>query len=72
MRTRTFISCLVVIFLGQPASLSAQHEAEALSEQHARHEVSLLLAHTHVAQGVDIDGDHTWLVLPSWGLNYNY
>jgi hypothetical protein len=50
----------------------AQAQEEAVTKEHARHEVSLLLAHTHVAQGVNAEGDLTWLALPSWGLNYNF
>ncbi|MBL7982551.1 MAG: hypothetical protein JNL52_12165 [Flavobacteriales bacterium] len=49
----------------------AQHDAGQATEHH-RHELSVLLAHTHVSQGVDANGDITWLTLPSWGLNYNY
>ena len=52
--------------------MMAQHEAGPVPVEHVRHEVALLLAHTHVAQGVNADGDLTWLALPSWGLNYNF
>ena len=48
----------------------AQHAAE--QGTHHRHELSVLIAHTHVSQGVDIDGDRTWLALPCWGINYNF
>lgn len=37
-----------------------------------RHELTLLLAHTHVAHGVDAEGEQQWMVLPCWGFNYNY
>jgi len=50
----------------------AQAQEEAVTDEHPRHEVSLLLAHTHVAQGVNAEGDLTWLALPSWGINYNF
>ncbi|MCC7501494.1 MAG: hypothetical protein IT229_03130 [Flavobacteriales bacterium] len=63
------IASLLVLL---PAGVHAQHDAPAPPEEHARHEVSALLAHTHVSQGIDVNGDQSWLVLPSWGLNYNY
>lgn len=65
----------LVVVLGLTLSttgLMAQHESGEGGEEHSRHEVALLLAHTHVAQGVNADGDLTWLALPSWGLNYNF
>jgi len=57
---------------GMMLPVFAQAQEETVADEHARHEVSLLLAHTHVAQGVNAEGDLTWLALPSWGLNYNF
>ena len=54
------------------ASGSVHAQEERGSKEHARHEVSLLIAHTTVSQGINVDGERTWLMLPSWGLNYNY
>ena len=42
------------------------------TEGEDRHEFGLLICHSSVSQGIDVDGNRTWLVLPSWGLNYNY
>jgi len=63
---------LALAFLTVALGLRAQHEAAAEEPEHARHELSVLLAHTHVSQGVNIDGKVQWTVLPCWGLNYNY
>ncbi len=69
MRTLLSFTLLGVMASGATAQ---EGPTEAGGEEHARHEVSLLLAHTHVSQGVNVDGRMTWLSLPSWGLNYNY
>lgn len=37
-----------------------------------KHRLMLELAHTHVAEGVNENGGKSWLVLPSWALNYDY
>ncbi|MEZ4739840.1 MAG: hypothetical protein R2818_10940 [Flavobacteriales bacterium] len=49
----------------------AQEEGGGPAEE-GRHEIGLLVCHSAVSQGIDADGDRSWLVLPSWGLNYNY
>jgi hypothetical protein len=73
MGDRTFPLGLAIALLMAPLLLDAQeHAAEPVAEEHPHHEVGLMIAHTVVSQGIDINGDRTWMVLPSWGLNYNY
>lgn len=72
MGTRTRTLCFTAPFLLLSGVLRGQDMHEAPAEEHARHEVSVLLAHTSVSQGINVVGDRTWLMLPSWGLNYNY
>ncbi len=45
-----------------------EHGEEPFKPHHA---ISLLLSHTHTAQGIE-DGKKKWLTLPSWALDYNY
>jgi hypothetical protein len=66
-KTALLVAVLLVHFSG-----SAQEKEEPVVPEHARHEVSLLIAHTGVSQGVNVNGERGWLMLPSWGLNYNY
>jgi hypothetical protein len=67
----TGLGLALTLMLLTTMGLRAQHE-QGIADEPARHEVAVLLAHTHVAQGVNADGQLTWLALPSWGLNYNY
>jgi len=41
------------------AEVNAQEETT--TGEHARHELSLLIAHTTVSQGINVDGERTWL-----------
>ena len=50
-------------------TVSSDHSAHT-SEHH--HMIQISLGHTHISAGIDSDGDRKWLILPSWGLNYNY
>lgn len=70
MPPRHFLAALLLA--NSALTVTAQHTVEPIPEERVRHEVALLLAHTHVAQGVNADGDLTWMALPSWGLNYNF
>ena len=76
MHTRSNAPAVVaflLIALGTaPSVVRAQHDAEATNEEHGHHELTLLLAHTHLRTGITSDGKAEWLVLPSWGINYNY
>lgn len=65
LHTLTFI-----VLMGSGAR--AQEHAATKEEGHTRHEVAVLLAHTHVAEGYNVDGELTWRSLPSFGLNYNF
>ncbi|MCB0810716.1 MAG: hypothetical protein KDB96_15675, partial [Flavobacteriales bacterium] len=45
---------------------------EGTGAEEGRHEIALLVAHTHVGAGIEQVGRGRWLVLPAWGLNYNH
>jgi hypothetical protein len=65
------IPMLLVMFIA-PHALRAQHDEVVATVDQPRHEVSLLLAHTFVSEGLNAEGKLTVLGLPSWGLNYNF
>ena len=46
------------------------HEA---AESHAgKNKLTIVMGHAHVPKGVGSEGSKRWLVLPSWGFDYNY
>ena len=69
-KDRCRAATLFLCSLGSVAQ--AQELVGAAEEPHRKHELGLLICHSAVSQGIDVDGKRTWLFLPSWGLNYNY
>lgn len=55
---------------------TAQHapqDHEGAEEHHTfRHSIALMIGHTHISQGKNIDGDKKFLGVPSIALDYNY
>lgn len=35
-------------------------------------QLSLFISHSHITEGESADGRKEWVVVPSWGLDYNY
>ncbi|MCV9385859.1 hypothetical protein [Reichenbachiella ulvae] len=62
---------LVLFFSLLYSQLWAQEESGSSEEFH-RHKVMIVLGHTHVANGFNSKGDKAWIVLPSWGLDYDF
>lgn len=54
------------------AETSAEKTEAGEAGNKGRHRLTLELAHTHVADGVGESGEKSWLVLPSWAINYHY
>lgn len=40
-------------------------------EGHKKNKVMLVMGHTHVSKGFDSNNQKSWIVLPSWGLDYD-
>lgn len=51
--------------------VSAQNEASH-DLFHKHHSLGLMISHTQIFQGVQLNREKKWLALPSLGLNYNY
>ena len=68
-RTSRLGAMVFLLCLGMAAQ-AQEGGAEAAEE--GRHEIGLLICHSAVSQGINADGNRSWLVLPSWGLNYNF
>ena len=68
MRYNTILIVCLILFMGVSSKAQESHEH---SDHHTpKNEVSLLLSHAHVSQGL-VEGKTKWLALPSWQLNYN-
>ncbi|SMD44378.1 hypothetical protein SAMN00777080_2999 [Aquiflexum balticum DSM 16537] len=63
----------LIIFLGLiiAPSFGQESEFKAESEEILRHRISITLGHTHIPAG-EIDGEKTFLSVPSWGMDYNF
>jgi hypothetical protein len=69
-------SCMVCLLLWTTKASLAQEillnpDFESEENNIPRHKISLILGHTHVPSGFS-NGKKTMLVVPSWGLDYNY
>lgn len=58
--------------VGAVTVATAQEAHEEAHKEHERHELAVLIAHSHVGQGLNAEGGRSWLVLPAWEVNYNY
>ncbi|MDW7694667.1 hypothetical protein R9C00_07935 [Flammeovirgaceae bacterium SG7u.111] len=47
-------------------------EHEELESGLKHHKIMLVLGHTHVPSGINVEGKKTWLALSSWGIDYDY
>ncbi|MGC3946217.1 MAG: hypothetical protein QM762_17160 [Chryseolinea sp.] len=62
--------CSVVLFLSAGHELCAQNEST--KPEFNRNKVSLSITHTHIPTGVNENGESSWIMLPSWSLDYDY
>jgi len=42
------------------------------TEKFVHHKISLVISHTHIPKGNSSAKEETFLIVPSWGLNYEY
>jgi len=64
--------CLVALLITLPIGVNAQDQKEEESEKFAHHRIALVLSHTHVPQGASSVNESEPLIIPSWGLDYEY
>jgi len=69
-RSFTWSMALVIML---PILASGQDlKEEDIHEQEKRHRVSLMISHTHIPKGVPSVDNGGAVIVPSWGLTYNY
>ena len=72
---RLTLTCILCLF---GTLLAAQHHEAKPTQSpenhvvHSHHMIQLMLGHTYIPDGRNADGEKEFLVLASWGLNYNY
>lgn len=64
---------LFILFLwtALQSGMYAQHH-EHESEGFKRHRISLVMGHTHIPRGIESADKKSSLIVPSWGLNYDF
>lgn len=67
-QTFLLLSIMCLVFSN---TMSAQ-ESFKEEKEFSNHRLAVVLGHTHVPTGLDNDGAKTWLILPSWGLDYDF
>ncbi|MEJ1238722.1 hypothetical protein WBG78_11360 [Chryseolinea sp. T2] len=68
---RLVIFSVVGLFFSSMCTVCAQ-QTEAPRPEFNRNKVSLSITHTHVPTGINENGQSSWLMLPSWSLDYDY
>lgn len=67
------IITLVIFFICKLADVYGQpHEATIEHSHSSKHRVSIMIGHTHVPKGIANADNRGPLIIPSWGLNYNF
>ena len=67
IRLMMFLSLLIPVTL-----LAQEHEENESQEDTKHHRVSLMISHTHIPKGVPSVENSGSVIVPSWGLTYNY
>lgn len=68
MKKYTFLFLMIFSF----HILNAQEEDRKTEEPASRHSLGLTIGHEHVFNGRDANGNKKTLVLPFWGVDYNF
>ena len=67
------LGLILLIVFSRPTNLLAQEQEETKTvEEFKHHRVSLMISHTHIPKGVPSVANSGAVVVPSWGLTYNY
>ena len=64
--------CWVIGFLLSSMCTVCAQENDNSKPEFNRNKVSLSITHTHIPTGINENGQSSWLMLPSWSLDYDY
>ena len=71
MNRRGYI-IVTLILAGQAYNGYAQENYGMVKEIETKHSIGIILSHAHISEGRDEEGNKKNLLLPSWGIDYNY
>ncbi len=67
------ILCFLLFSLSSFAQKSEENiEEDNDTEKFVHHKISLIISHTHIPKGNSSVQNETFLIVPSWGMNYEY
>lgn len=69
-KNRLFYSFFILIIFQTSAQETKENNVN--ESKKGMQQLSLLLSHSHITEGESTDGGKQWIVVPSWGLDYNY
>lgn len=64
-----------VVFIIVVSATAQEAERKESTEQEGlrgTHRFSLIISHTHLSQGIKENNKRSWIVIPSWGFDYDY
>ena len=71
LKSFTIILVWVSIFT-QGFSQVEDHRHEDGQSDFQRHRISLMISHTHIPQAISYSNGSSGIIVPSWGLNYDF
>jgi hypothetical protein len=66
------VGWLLIFMLTVPSFLHAQEDDQQEEQLFKHHRVAIMLSHTQIPKGIPSVNGNVALVVPSWGLNYEY
>ncbi len=63
---------IVILFISSPLAAFGQHHEEEGEKNDTHHRLAVVISHTHVPKGAHSVDDSDAVIIPSWGLNYEY
>ena len=72
MRSWIIAGFLLVVVHGQNVFAQAEEMSEENNEIKPRHRIAIIIGHTHIPKGVSGSENQSNLIVPSWGLNYEF
>lgn len=72
MKIRIISGLLLLLLHGQNMFAQSAETSENDNEKRPRHRIALIIGHTHIPKGVSGSENQSNLIVPSWGLSYQF